>query len=100
MDKTAFMLGLGALLFTTGLTGLAVRRNLLVMLMFLELMLNGVLAALAGLTAHAGSAEGTVLIFLAFVVAAAEVAIAVPLVVLLVRRRRSLDPAAYTDLRG
>lgn len=100
MADTEMLLALASLLFAIGLVGIVVRRNLLVMLMFLELMLNGVLLCLAVFTAHAGSAAGAVLIFLAFVVAAAEVAIAVPLVVLLARRRRSLDPGAYVDLKG
>ena len=100
MDDTTLLLGLSALLFAIGLVGVIVRRNLLIMLMFLELMLNGVLVSLAAFTAHVGSAEGAVLIFLVFVVAAAEVAIAVPLVVLLARRKRSLDPGAYADLKG
>lgn len=100
MDDTSLLLALSALLFAIGLVGVIVRRNLLVMLMFLELMLNGVLVGLAALTAHTGAVEGAVLMFLVFVVAAAEVAIAVPLVVLLARRRGSLDPAAYMDLKG
>ncbi|MDZ7750378.1 MAG: NADH-quinone oxidoreductase subunit NuoK [Gammaproteobacteria bacterium] len=100
MDDTTLLLGLAALLFAIGLVGIIVRHNLLVMLMFLELMLNGVLLSLAVFTAHTGAAAGAVLIFLAFVVAAAEVAVAVPLVVLLARRRRSLDPSAYMELRG
>ena len=42
MDRTQFLVGVGLVLFTLGLLGVAVRRNVLVMLMCMELMLNGV----------------------------------------------------------
>jgi NADH-quinone oxidoreductase subunit K len=47
-----------------------------------------------------GSAVGAVLVFLVFVVATAEIAIAIPIVLLMVRRRHTLDVDAYADLRG
>jgi NADH-quinone oxidoreductase subunit K len=100
MAETTFLLGVSGLLFTLGLVGVIVRRNLLVMLMFLELMLNGVILSLAVFTQMAGAEAGAVLVFLVFVVAAAEIAIAVPILLLLVRAGRSLDPGAYAGLKG
>ena len=100
MAETSFLLGVSGLLFTLGLVGVIVRRNLLVMLMFLELMLNGVILSLAVFTQMAGAEAGAVLVFLVFVVAAAEIAIAVPILLLLVRAGRSLDPGAYAGLKG
>ncbi len=100
MDKTQLLLALGAALFTIGLVGVVVRRNLLVMLMCMELMLNGVIAALVAFLAQAGSTEGAVLVFLIFVVAAAEIGIAIPIVLLLARHKRTLDLAAFSDLKG
>ena len=47
-----------------------------------------------------GTAVGAVLVFLIFVVAAAEIAIAIPIVLLLVRRKHTLDLDAYADLKG
>jgi len=47
-----------------------------------------------------GSAVGAVLVFLIFVVATAEIGIAIPIVLLLVRRKRSLDIESYSDLKG
>ena len=65
-----------ALLFSLGLLGVIVRRNVLVMLMCMELMLNGVILSLVTFAQQTGTAAGAVLVFLIFVVAAAEIAIA------------------------
>ena len=100
MDRTQFLLGVSLLLFSLGLVGLIVRRNLLVMLMCMELMLNGVNLSLVTFASRSGSVEGAVMVFLIFIVAAAEIAIAIPIVLLLVRERRTLDAGAYTDLKG
>ena len=87
-------------LFALGLTGVIVRRNVLVMLMCMELMLNGVNLSLVTFAQQWGSAVGAVLVFLIFVVAAAEIAIAIPIVLLLVRRKDALDLDLYADLKG
>jgi len=87
-------------LFAIGLLGVIVRRNVLVMLMCMELMLNGVNLSLVVFAQQAGGAAAQVLVFLVFVVAAAEIAIAIPIVLLLVRHKRSLDLAAYSELHG
>ena len=87
-------------LFALGLLGVIVRRNVLIMLMCMELMLNGVNLSLVAFAQQAASAAGAVLVFLIFVVATAEIAIAIPIVLLLVRRRDTLDIDAYADLRG
>jgi NADH-quinone oxidoreductase subunit K len=91
---------LAASLFALGLTGVIIRRNVLVMLMCMELMLNGANLSLATFAHTMGSAVGAVLVFLIFVVAAAEIAIAIPVVLLLVRRKRTLDIESYSDLKG
>jgi len=100
MDKTQLLIALALALFALGLAGVIVRRNLLVMLMCMELMLNGVNLSLVTFAQEAGAAVGAVLVFLIFVVATAEIAIAIPIVLLLVRRRRTLDADAYADLKG
>ena len=94
------LLLLAMALFALGLVGVIVRRNLLVMLMCMELMLNGVTLSLVTFAQQTGTAAGAVLVFLIFVVAAAEIAIAIPIVLVLVRQRRTLDADAYTDLHG
>ena len=100
MDRTQLLLGLSVALFSLGLLGVIVRRNVLVMLMCMELMLNGVNLSLVTFAQEAGAAVGAVLVFLIFVVATAEIALAIPIVLLLVRDKRTLDIGAYTDLKG
>jgi len=94
------LLGLSVALFALGLLGVIVRRNVLVMLMCMELMLNGVNLSLVAFTQQNGAAAGAVLVFLIFVVAASEIAIAIPIVLLLMRSKRTLDLEAYVDLKG
>jgi NADH-quinone oxidoreductase subunit K len=100
VDRTQLLVLLGMSLFVLGLTGVVIRRNLLVMLMCMELMLNGVNLTLATYAQQQGSTVGAALVFLIFVVAAAEIAIAIPIVLLLVRRGRTLDAGAYSELKG
>ena len=100
MDKLHLLAWVSVALFAIGLLGVIVRRNVLVMLMCMELMLNGVTLSLVTFAREAGSAEGAVLVFLIFVVAAAEIAIAIPIVLLLVRHKRTLDLESYMDLKG
>jgi NADH-quinone oxidoreductase subunit K len=94
------LLTLAVALFALGLVGITVRRNVLVMLMCMELMLNGVNLSLVTFAHQAAAAAGAVLVFLIFVVAAAQIAIAIPVVLLLVRQKRTLDLGSYSDLKG
>ena len=100
MDKLHFLLLLAMALFAVGLLGVIIRRNLLVMLMCMELMLNGVNLSLVTFAQQTGTTAGAVLVFLIFVVAAAEIAIAIPIVLLLARRKHTLEADAFGDLKG
>ena len=100
MDRTQLLLGLAMALFSIGLLGVIVRRNVLVMLMCMELMLNGVNLSLVTFSHQLGSTVGAVLVFLIFVVATAEIAIAIPIVLMLVRQKHTLDLNAFTSLKG
>ena len=100
MADTQLLLGLSFVLFALGLVGVMVRRNALVMLMCMELMLNAVILALVTFSLETGTLSGAVLVFLIFVVATAEIALAIPIVLLLVREKRTLDVGAYGDLKG
>ena len=100
MDKHQLLLWLSIALFALGLLGVIIRRNALVMLMCMELMLNGVNLSLVTFMHQNGSLAGGVLVFLVFVVATAEIALAIPIVLLLVRQKRSLDLDAFRDLQG
>ena len=77
-----------------------VRRNALVMLMCMELMLNGVILTLVTFAQQTATIAGAVLVLLIFVVAASEIGIAIPIVLLLSRQRRTLDVEAYGELKG
>jgi len=100
MDRTQLLVGVAVALFSLGLVGVIVRRNVLVMLMCMELMLNGVNLSLVTFAQQTGTTVGAVLVFLVFVVATVEIALAIPIVLLLVRSKRTLDLGAYNDLKG
>lgn len=89
-----------AALFTIGLAGLMVRRNLMFILMSLEIMLNA--AGLAFIVAGTAWAEpdGQVMYLMVITLAAAEAAVALALVLQIYRRFRSLDVDALSQLRG
>ena len=93
MDKTQLLVALSV-------PALAHAETALVMLMCMELMLNGVNVLLVTFAQQFHSTAGVVLVFLVFVVATAEIAIAIPIVLLLARRRHTLDIDAYVDLKG
>jgi len=100
VDRTQLLIGVAVALFSLGLVGVIVRRNVLVMLMCMELMLNGVNLSLVTFAQQTGTTVGAVLVFLVFVVATVEIALAIPIVLLLVRDKRTLDIGAYNELRG
>ncbi|MEO8312887.1 MAG: NADH-quinone oxidoreductase subunit NuoK, partial [Caldimonas sp.] len=93
-------IGVAVALFSLGLVGVIVRRNVLVMLMCMELMLNGVNLSLVTFAQQTATTAGAVLVFLVFVVATVEIALAIPIVLLLVRDKRTLDIGAYNELKG
>ena len=100
MDRTQLLVGVAVALFSIGLVGVVVRRNVLVMLMCMELMLNGVNLSLVTFAHQTATTVGAVLVFLVFVVATVEIALAIPIVLLLVRDKRTLDIGAYNELKG
>ena len=91
---------LASLLFVCGLAGLMIRRNVIFILMALEVMLNA--AALAFVAAGAAwqQADGQVIFMLILAVAAAEVSVGLGLVLQIQRRFRSLDMDAAKRLNG
>ena len=100
MDRTQLLIGVAVALFSIGLVGVVVRRNVLVMLMCMELMLNGVNLSLITFAQQTATTIGAVVVFLVFVVATVEIALAIPIVLLLVRDKRTLDIGAYNELNG
>ncbi len=100
MLSTNFLLALALILFFIGIAGTIIRRNLLIMLMCMELMLNSIILALAALSYINNNIAGTVLSFIIYVVAAAEIALAIPIVLQLVKTKKSLDAENLSDLKG
>ena len=92
----SYYLVLAAVLFGIGAVGLLVRRNVLVMFMCIELMLNAVNLTFVAFAKALNDIAGQVLVFFTLVVAAAEVAVGLAIIVAIFRRRRA---ATADDLR-
>lgn len=78
-----------ALLFSLGMLGIIVRRNILVMYMSLELMLNAANLALVAFSRFTNNLQGQVMVFFIITVAAAEVAVGLAIIVALYRKRQT-----------
>ena len=97
MDHVLLLAGI---LFSCGLLGLMLRRNIIFMLMSLEVMLNAAALAFVAAGAHWAQADGQVIFLLILTVAAAEVAVGLGLVLQIQRRFKTLDMDRATRLRG
>jgi NADH-quinone oxidoreductase subunit K len=91
-------LTLAAVLFSIGLVGVACRRNVLVMLLSVEIMLNAANLAFVAFSRVHGDATGQVFVFFAMTVAAAEVAVGLAIVIAVYRLHRAADADAASDL--
>ena len=90
---------LGAALMAIGMVGFLARRNLIVMFLSAEMMLQGVALTLVGFGRYHGNWTGQVLTIIILTVAASEAAIALALVLILFKRRSSLDVTLWNELR-
>src|SRR5262245_59257970 len=89
----------GAILFALGAIGFLARRNLIVMFLSAEMMLQGVAINLVAFALHRGNLQGQALVLFILTVAACEAAIALALILMLYRRRGSLDVSLREGLR-
>jgi NADH-quinone oxidoreductase subunit K len=89
----------GAILFALGLVGFLARRNLIIMFLCVEMMLQGVSINLAAFARYRGNLQGQAFILFIVTVAACEAAVALALILMLYKRRRSLDVSLWQDLR-
>ena len=89
-----------ALIFSIGAAGVLVRRNPLVILLCLELMLNAANIALIAFARMWGNSDGQIFAIIVMVVAACEVCIGLGLVVALYRRRLPIDVDEIRELHG
>ncbi len=88
-----------ALLFSLGLLGVVARRNLFVIFMGLELMLNASNLALVAFSRYHNNLNGQVMVFFVITVAAAEVAVGLALLVALYRKRQTAHVEDLTSLK-
>jgi len=89
-----------SLIFTIGVVGVLIRRNVIIIMMSVELMLNSVNLLLAAFSAYSGDPSGQVFVFFIMALAAAEVAVGLAIIVMVYRNTRSVDINALNRLRG
>ena len=94
------VLGLSAVLFGIGAFGFLARRNIILMLVSVEVMLNAVNLSLAGFSQHLGDLRGQVLALFVIAVAAAEAGVGLGLVIALNRNKPGAGVADLTQLKG
>jgi len=87
-----YYLVLSAIIFAIGVTGVLIRRNLIVILMSIELMLNAVNLTFVAFSRSLGSMDGQVIVFFVMTVAAAEAVVGLAIIISVFRHRQTLDP--------
>jgi len=90
---------LSAIVFTIGVIGVLIRRNLIVILMSIELMLNAVNLTFIVFSRFLGSMEGQVIVFFVMAVAAAEAVVGLAIIIAIFRHRQTLDPSEMQFLK-
>jgi NADH-quinone oxidoreductase subunit K len=90
---------LSAVLFAIGTAGVFVRRNLITVLLSIEIMLNAVNLTFVAVGRFRGNVDGQIITFFVMTVAAAEAAVGLALVISLFRHRETLNPDAFTSLK-
>ena len=99
MPTLNHFLALSAILFTIGTAGVFLRRNLITILLSVEIMLNAVNLVFVAVGRQIGSVEGQIIVFFVMTVAAAEAAVGLAIVIALFRQRETLNPDAFTSLK-
>jgi NADH-quinone oxidoreductase subunit K len=91
MIPLSWYLGLSAVLFTIGVVGVLIQRNVIVLFMCIELMLNAVNLTLVAFSRHSGDISGQLFVFIVMAVAAAEAAVGLAIIISLFRNRETLN---------
>ena len=87
----SWVMALSAAIFAIGVAGVLIRRNILVMFMSIELMLNAVTLAFITLARRMGSMDGQVIVFFVMTVAAAEAAVGLAIIISSFRNRETIN---------
>jgi NADH-quinone oxidoreductase subunit K len=90
---------LSAVLFAIGTAGVFLRRNLITILLSIEIMLNAVNLTFIAVGRSLGTVDGQIIVFFVVTVAAAEAAVGLAIVIALFRHRESLSPDDFTSLK-
>ena len=90
---------LSAVLFSIGTAGVFLRRNLITILLSVEVMLNAVNLTFVAVDRYLGSVDGQIIVFFVMTVAAAEAAVGLAIVIALFRHKDTLNPDAFTNLK-
>jgi len=90
---------LSGVLFSIGTAGVFLRRNLITILLSIEIMLNAVNITFVSVGRYQGTVDGQIISFFVMTVAAAEAAVGLALVIALFRHRETLSPDAFTTLK-
>ena len=93
-------LALGAILFCLGLIGFLARRNMILMFLSTEIMFQGIAINLVAFSRYHMNPQGQAFVIFLLTIAAAEASLALGLVVLLYRKRATLDVDAWSDMQG
>ena len=99
MPSLTDYLVLSAILFSIGTAGVLVRRNIITILLSVEIMLNAVNLSFVAFGRALGTADGQIIVFFVMTVAAAEAAVGLAIVIGLFRHRESLNPSTFTSLK-
>jgi NADH-quinone oxidoreductase subunit K len=100
MESIVEYIVLGAILFALGLVGFLARRNLIVMFLSTEVMFQGVVVNAVAYARFHGNLDGQAFGLFLLVIAAVEAGLALGLIVMLYRRRGTLDAEAWSTMRG
>ena len=100
MVATEYYLVLSAILFTVGVVGVMIRRNVLIIFMSVEMMLNAVNLSFVALARHFMSMNGQIFVLMVMVVAAAEVAVGLAIVMTIIRRKDTTNIEDVNLLKG
>ena len=91
---------LSAILFSLGMSGVLLRRNLIVLLMSVELMLNAVNISFVAFAKYTGKIDGQVMVFFVMTIAAAEAAVGLALAVSIFKRFKEVNIRFFEHLKG
>ena len=92
-------LALSAVLFSIGTAGVFLRRNLITILLSVEVMLNAANLAFVSVDRFLGTVDGQIIAFFVVTVAAAEAAVGLAIIIALFRHKETLTPDAFTSLK-